>query len=225
MRQKVIYSIGLCLLSAAFAILAIYADAQIVPRVSISIYKYSVNSTKQAKGFDQFKDIISAKIRKLSEELQVKSGKIDYISGLSPHFVTRPNNIEHLRFDGSVEDLYKHWRNSSALEVFTGRVRDVGSGLSVRSDVFLGDLKGDLAKQTITLDLPINDDQFDTTRDSHTAVTLYALAMDAQRCGSPPDVVLVFLSEAYSRVNDVRENVPDIKILKEAIEKAIGKLR
>jgi hypothetical protein len=111
------------------------------------------------------------------------------------------------------------------LQVFWGRVRSSDSNFYVRSEIFLGDLKGYLKQDSITLDLAIVDDEFDTTRDSHTIITLYALGMDALARGRPNNEVVFFLSEANARLPDLTENMLGIADLKKAIKTALEKLQ
>lgn len=200
--------------------------AQGVPRLIISIYKYSgIHTKKQENEFDAFKEIIQAKILKLSQEIGSEGTSLDYVSGLMPSLVSDLKSNENLPFTGSRKDLYDYWYSSGALEVLLGRIRSTGSTFSVRSEVFLGDLKGDLKKDSVTLDLPISDEQFDTTRDSHTIVTLYALAMDAKKRNRPGNEVLAFLSEANARLPDLPAEMPGVLELKKAIETTIKQIR
>jgi hypothetical protein len=200
--------------------------AQSVPRLIISIYKYSgIRTQRQESEFDAFKEIIEAKILKLSQEIGVEGTSLDYVSRLMPSFVSDLASNENLPFTGSRKDLYDHWYTSGALEVLLGRIRSTGSVFSVRSEVFLGDLKGNLKKESVTLDLPISDEQFDTTRDSHTIATLYALAVDAQKRKRPDNEVFAFLSEAYERLPDLPEQMPGIRELKKAIITTINQIR
>ena len=202
------------------------AVAENAPRLTISIFKYSgIRTERHENEFDAFKEIIVAKILKLTQEFETKGNRFDYISHLTPSFVSDLASNKHLPFIGSQKDLYDHWYSSGALEVLLGRIRSTGSIFSVRSEVFLGDLKGNLENPSLTLDLSIVDEQFDTTRDSHTLITLYALAMDAQGRGRPKDEVLTFLSEAYGRLPDLCEDMPGIKDLKKALIMAIEQLR
>lgn len=228
MRRRVSIPILFCyflFLSADFFI-HYSALAEKAPRLTISIFKYSgIRTERHENEFDAFKEIIVAKILKLNQEFETKGNNFGYVSHLSPCFVSDLASDEHLPFIGSQKDLYDHWYSSGALEVLLGRIRSTVSGFSVRSEVFLGDLKGNLGNPSVTLDLAIVDEQFDTTRDSHTLVTLYALAMDAQERGRPRNEVLTFLSEAYGRLPDLAEDIRGIRDLKEAIIMAIEQLR
>ncbi|MGA1840953.1 MAG: hypothetical protein ACMUIU_10035 [bacterium] len=196
------------------------------PRLTVSIFKYSgIRDENHEINFNAFKEIITAKMLRLAQEFETKDNNFNYISNLRPDFVTDLTSNKHLPFSGSQKDLFDHWDTSGALEVLLGRIRLNGSDFSVRSKIFLGNLKGNLKHPSIQLDLPIVDEQFDTTKDSHTVITLYALAMDAQQRGLPNDIILTFLSEAYVRLPDLPEDMPEINDLKEAIKKAIEQIQ
>jgi hypothetical protein len=228
MRTRLRILVILILFSSLIIDLTTYfnAIAQSSPRLIISIFKYSgIRTEKDKNEFEGFKEIIVAKIHKLTQEIEYKGKEFSYISDLMPSFVANFGSNEHVPFTGSQKDLHNHWDSSGALEVMWGRIRSIDSTFSVRSEVFLGDLKGNLEKPSITLDLPIVDDQFDTTRDSHTVITLYALAIDAQKRGRPRSEVLAFLSEAYERLPDLPEHMPGIRDLKEAIATTIVQAR
>jgi len=213
------------LFSGAMFLLLLDALA-LTPRLTISIFKYGGLTTPRAeKEFDAFKEIITAKIVKLTQELEAKGSSFSYVSNLRANFVRDITSNEHLPFTGSGQDLYDHWNSSGALQVMWGRIRSSDSKFSVRSEIFLGDLKGLLAMPSITLDLPIVDEEFDSTSDSHSVTTLYALAMDAQKRGRPKDEVLMFLSEAYGRMPDLPQNVQGIRDLQEAIRQSIEQVK
>ena len=92
----------------------------------------------------------------------------------------------------------------------------------MRSKIYLGNLKGHLNDATITVDLPIKDEEFDTTRDTHSVVTLYALAMDARQMNRPENEINALLAEALSRFPDNHENMPGMTALKEAITQILN---
>lgn len=220
-RHAILLGFGILLGIGSLVILLCNALAD-TPRLTISIFKYGgITTPKQEKEFGAFKDIIIAKIVKLTQELEAKGSQFSYVSSLRANFVHGVTSDEHLPFRGSGQDLYDHWYSSGALQVMWGRIRSSDSKSSVRSEIFLGDLKGALDAPSLTLDLPIVDEEFDTTRDSHTVTTLYALAMDAEKRGRPKDEVLMFLSEAYGRLPDLPQDIPGMKGLKEAILQSI----
>ena len=196
-------------------------------RLIISIYKYSGLNRSQiheAK-FYEFEEIISSKLLLLPQELIATNKHFEYVSNLRKILVHDLYSNEHVFFTGTNKELHIFWDESNSLEVLLGRVRLKNNIYSVRSNIYLGDLKGNLDKPSITLDLPIIDEQFDTTRDSHTIVTLYALAMDAINCNKPPWIIQHLLSEAYERLSDIPDSVMGIKELKKAIFDELIKLR
>ncbi|VAV85114.1 hypothetical protein MNBD_DELTA01-217 [hydrothermal vent metagenome] len=204
MKTKTVLMKSLASLLLVIALsLFIFTDvgAEDPPRLSIEIFKYNgLEDDTREKKFKTFVEIIHDKISRLSEEIEYKYDGINQLNDLALNIVKDADSGEHAPFEGTGNDLYDHWNSSNALEVFIGRLRVQDSNYSVRSKVFLGDLKGALESKTVAIDLPISDEEFDTTRDSHSIITLYALAIDAKRRGQPDQEVLSLLSEAYSRL-------------------------
>lgn len=198
------------------------ADKEIKPRLFVSIFKYSkVHSDQEENKFKEFIEIISAKILKLAEELKIKGEKFNYLGQLKTSMVLDEKTGKHKIFEGSMQELDEHWKKSWALEVLNGRLRNQDNIISVRSNIFLGELQGDLAEPIIILDLPISDDEFDSTRDSHSLVTLYAMAMDAKKRGRPPYEIISILSEANAIAEDFKKEKPGIEKLQSAIKKSL----
>jgi len=193
------------------------------PRTVIHIYKYSrvLDSDVLAQQrFDEFKEILQAKILSLGEEMAGQDAALSYLGGLRPHFVS--DNIgNHLRFEGSPNQLLTRWRTPGTLEIFLGRLRRDNGSFSVRSKVFLGELPSYLGSESLQVDLPIRDEQFDTTRDSHSAAILYGLAMDARkRCRPRPEVVAL-LSAANELLADLPEDLKGKKELDRAVRQGL----
>ncbi len=189
------------------------------PRVSLHFFKYSgVHDTNEvAKNqFDDFKDIIYAKISSISEELSSRQHFSELIK-LGPFF-PRDENGNHVEWEGNNAKLLERWRNARTLEIFLGRIRIENDNYSVRSRVYLGDLRTALDSKFITIDLLIADDQYDTTVDSHSVAILYALAMDARERCRPEFEVLELLSAARERLADVPSSVEGVEKLRAAVE-------
>jgi len=191
------------------------------PRTVIHIFKYSRVSDAQAQQrFGEFKEILQAKILSLGEELAAQDNALRHLGSLSPHFVSDVHG-NHLPFRGSPDQLLQRWRQSNALEIFFGRLRQDNGQFSVRSKVFLGELPTDLISQSVQVDLPIRDEQFDTTRDSHSAAILYGLAMDARQRCRPREEVFALLATANELLADLPEGLTGEAELNDAIRKGL----
>ncbi len=197
-------------------------DKEINPRLFVSVFKYSkVHSDQEENEFKEFIEIIRTKILKLAEELKIKGYNFNYLGQLKTSMVLDEKTGKPKIFEGSMQELDEHWKRSGALEVLNGRLRHQDKIITVRSNVFLGELKGELATPIITLDMPISDNEFDSTRDSHSLVTLYAMAMDAKNRGRPPYEIISILSEANAIAEDFKKDMPGIQTLQSAIKKSL----
>lgn len=210
------------LMMAMFAPFA--SPAQNSPRVTVQIFKYTgVHSTAEQRQFDAFKAIIHAKISSISEEL-AESEYFGELEHLKPFF---PQNSggDHVPFTGSNADLLQRWRSANSLEIFLGRIADGGDGYTVISRIFLGDLETGLTSRFLSIELPIMDNQYETTRDSHSVAILYALAMDARRRCRPEHEVVELLSKASERLADVPVGVRGMDELRIALQTDLESLQ
>ena len=196
-----------------------------IPRVKISIYKYKgIHNGAHEAAFDQFTEIIHDKIINLAQTLAAQGDEYKYLLDLKPVPVTDIVGT-HLEFSGALAELEKYHTTSKALEVFSGRLRGDNSSFSVRSRVYLGSLGEALEHNSISLDLQIDDSEYDRTTDSHSLITLYALAMDARRLGYPRELIYALLGEAVLRMPEVPDDLKGVPEVKAAINQAIEKLK
>jgi len=181
------------------------------PRVVIHIFKYGeLEDPKKRERFSEFKDILRAKISTISDELSGPSGGLSELARLAPFFIV-DGNSNHVVFSGNNADLSRRWSRANALEILSGRIRDTGVNFSVKSRVFFGELDTGLGSRFLTIELPIIDEEYDTTRDSHSVAILYALALDSmQRC-QPEDKTMLLLSAAYERLADLPQDLPGME--------------
>lgn len=192
------------------------------PRTVLHIFKYGNSDSGQpAQRFDEFKGILQDKILLLAEELKQQGDAFNYVTQLQPHYVTDQSG-GHVPFSGGLDTLEERWQQAHALEILSGRLFEQNGGYEVRSRIFLGDLGTDLGESSIRVDLPISDDQYDTTRDSHSVVILYGLAMDARQRCRPAAEVSTLLSVARESASDLPANLPGIAELKAAIDQGLA---
>jgi hypothetical protein len=153
--------------------------AQDQPRTRIMVVPYIGDKVQ----FQSFRGIIETKIDRLKEDFPPK------------YAYTRDLHLEDAETKPS--DFEGFWRETGSLAILSGIVFPQQQRSYVKSTFYLYDLKGNLGSNSVTLDLAIEPEEYGATRDTHSIVTLYALAMDAKRLGSSPDVVSRFLSRAY----------------------------
>ncbi|MGF1610819.1 MAG: hypothetical protein ACFCUQ_15565 [Kiloniellales bacterium] len=207
------------LLGVAGALALASAPAAHADRAEMYLFKYNgVRSEADQQAFDEFTEIVTTKLSRLADEVTQPDQDESPASHLSVILVIDPQTREHLPFRQSNSDLHLYWQRQAALAVLSGRVRKDQGIYSVLSRVYVGDLRGELESSFIEIALPIASEQYDTTRDSHSIVTLYALAMDiVERCGPLHEAIHLF-GEAKLRLQDVVAAAPQMEMLHEPIE-------
>jgi hypothetical protein len=190
-----------------------YADE--APRVQIQMFKYS-SVEKAEQHAEIFKHVLQTKIYNMVEDLQSRGRYFDYLNSL--RIVPQEKNLLF-----SPAELSNFWKESHALEILSGLVHLKGDTVTVYSQVYLGDLNGSLRKKHIDLEMSIAPGNFRFNNDSHSLITLYALAMDAKRRNLPSDVVASYLSKAHEIAQDLQTALPGD--LKDAVEKALEELK
>jgi len=198
------------------------------PLVCIPMYPYSGNTREASRKFDYYRQIIAGKLHNLA---MVFSGTVEakYLTRLSVFNLaaTSPPSLEQKR---------AHWINYSALELMQGIITQTNGDYWIKSQIFLGDLgaMGNyLGKQQVTVDLLLSADELSTIADSHSLVTLFALAMDAKRLNLPAPYILSLLAEAEDTFADLRRRADvrgvsvdsDVKRTHDAAHKAAEDLR
>jgi hypothetical protein len=210
-----IFLISILITHLIISIMTPPASAEHGPRVYIPVFKYgSSTGTQQILGF---KNILKTKIFTIIEEIIGIDPKFSYLGTI---------NIDSLEQEipSSLNELSKYWKESHSLQLFSGNIHSEDGDIIVNSSVYLGNLKGSLRSGFIQIGMKLAPDEF-RKQDSHTLITLYALAMDARNLNSSPDVVALYLSKAHTIAQDLDANLPEIRSVKEAIEKVLEELK
>lgn len=198
-------------------------------RTEIHMFRYAGTNDDSAMGaFLDFRDIITHKLLLLAREVTEADTATDRLRVTQ----VRDQAGEWTAFSADLSMLEGYWRDHGPLGVLLGRVRQRHDGFAVRSSMYLGALQGDLPQAFVDIDLPIADAQFDTTRDSHSIVTLYALAIGTlQRpaaggidCGHSAHGGQL-LNEAFMRAQDVTRELPSLSFVEDAIKATLERLR
>ncbi len=151
-------------------------------RSEIHMFKYGGLGPKVPALIDEFRYIFGEKLLLLSTEML--DGEHDHalttISNLKLKPVMDDENLEDpsLRV-GSLTERNNYWRATGALAVLTGRVRSNDTtAISIKSTFFLGDLGDKLGGQSVSVELPVDANAYDTTKDSHSVTVLASLAVN-----------------------------------------------
>jgi hypothetical protein len=198
-------------------------------RAEIHMFRYAGTHEQPAMGaFLDFRDIISQKLLLLAREVTEPDTAADRLRVTQ----VRDQSGEWKEFGFDLRTLEGYWQDHGPLGVLLGRVRQSNGGFAVRSSMYLGALRGDLPQAFVDIDLPIVDEEFDTTRDSHSVVTLYALAIGTLHdpssagidCGRR-EASLHLLNEAFVRAQDVIQDVPSLAYMLDAIRSTLERVR
>ena len=208
------------LLAAVLALPAARADAP--SRVEIAVYQYrSIDTDAEREAFDDFHGMLNDRMLTLSDELAREGAEFAYLEDLQPYQIMGPGD-EPIEFRGRLADLAEYWAQSQALQLLHGRMRTADGQPAVRSQVYLGELQGALPSKLVKLDLPVDPDRFEETAETHTALLLYALAMDAMRQSGPQRdrLVRTLLARTWVYLLDIPEDERAARELRAAVQAA-----
>ncbi len=194
--------------------------AQQRPRLLIKVTNYASASDSSQ---DLLVNILTNKISNLIQEMIPNAGD-DSLSYLTSLKIEETGTTQPL----SLEERLDYWRRSQALEVLGGIVMTSAEGGDiVASSVDLGELGGELPKRTVDLELELTMEEFRSTRDAHSLVTLYALCMDARRLDKDPNAISTILAKAHfiaqgldiAHLQDVERVKERVRVMLAEIEK------
>lgn len=181
------------------------------PRTDVVIIK----RLGEQKEFDSFRKILKDRVREFREEFGKRDG-FSYINDLRIKEAGIPKNFEAF------------WRTEDSSLVLSYSVASQKNDrIFVASEIYLYELKGKLARNQITIEQEYSTHDFRFSRDVHSMVTLYALAMDAKRRRLPSYVILEYLQKAYAILNDIpqRTRSTDINELFNAVSEELKSLQ
>jgi hypothetical protein len=195
------------------------------PRVEVALFKYhgAVSGHDSGVKFDVFRGLVEQKIANLRNEvLQDRESRSNALGNLSDvHLNYRGDDLF-----GVPSDVARWLHNETrVLNVMRGSiVSDDGRNYIVVSRFHLTGPAESGALHTVTVTLPVKSAEFANTRDTHTLVILYALAMEARRAGRLPDEIALFLAAARNIIADLERRsgalTGDLSQIKAAVERA-----
>lgn len=195
-----------------------------IPRTEVSLFKYRGAQEGQLSGvkFEVFRGILDRKILKIRREilqtatlsedlLYLKEVRIDY------------RNEDTFETEGDVENWMK--LQARTLGVLRGSiVSDDDNTYVVFSEFHLRIPQSFLPYNVITVQLPVKSSEFANSKDSHSVVILYALALDAKRIGMDGDQIVNFLRVATNKIADIKRRSGSLPQDLQFIESSINKI-
>jgi hypothetical protein len=215
------------LLAAAIGMTAAVTNAvaQEPPRKNTQYFPFErPDPATSERVFDSFIVFTRNLINTYGEQLKEMSAKggeqkpLDHLSSLKVMPNSSPTQVITT---SKLQDL---WIKPQVLQIWTGNVfHDAGQNIVV-TDAYLGDAKGQLPQKQIQLEQVYSYRAIKENKNSHLALTVYALAMDLKNKDYSADTVLTFLQEAQLLASVLDDSIEGHKALKDAIDASIEEL-
>jgi hypothetical protein len=169
------------------------------PRAKVFLFDYGGAESPVARDrHSQFQAAMLDKAERWGEELSQLGVGADYLEQLQ---VVRAGRDT---LAGNPALVRKYWSDSHALQLMSGIVDASDGQFEVRSRLFIGDLRGSLPTSSLLVGMPITASQFGNVMDSHSIVTFYALAIDAERRRCDRAVTIALLNALDEKVADLK---------------------
>ncbi len=198
-------------MSLCLAISDVFAED--MPRLVTYVHSYA----GEAEQFEKFSNLTEFQLGTLGEQLDEKAPE-QGLAGLKIVAVSQDAPT-------SLQELEAAWNSPQTLQIWRGNVEIENEEVFVVTYAYLGGVLGKLENSNVDLEQQLSRRQNRNAKNSHMAVTAYALAMDMKNNGKPANVVLTVLNEAQQRAGELDEDVPGHKALQEAIAASIEELR
>ena len=206
---------GIAALTLAMSLCLAVSDAlaQEPPRLVTYVHSYA----GEEEQFEKFSNLTEFQLGTLGEQLDEKAPE-QGLAGLKIVAVSQDAPT-------SSQELEAAWNSPQTLQIWRGNVEVENEQVFVVTYAYLGGVLGKLQNSSVDLEQELSRRQNRNAKNSHMAVTAYALAMDMKNNGKPANVVLTVLNEAQERAGELDEEVPGHKALQEAIAASIEELR
>ncbi|MBT4045715.1 MAG: hypothetical protein HOF11_19610 [Rhodospirillaceae bacterium] len=109
------------------------------------------------------------------------------------------------------------------LALLYGLIRKPSARFRVRSHFYYGELHGELDMPDVQVEAEFKLEDFELASESHTAATIYAIAMEAEARGLPEQTIVALLNKAKSYTLGVAD-AEGIAPLNQAIDKSLVRL-
>lgn len=223
MRRSRRHALAACAM-ALVGFWSLAATAQQRPRTDIWTYQYGGTeiSKEHDKAFTAFMSMLHGRMLTLAGELTALDSGLAYLNGLS-HLAVKDAGGKPVQFKGSPNDLKQRWLDDGTLTLLYGLIRKPNARFRVRSHFYYGDLHGELDSSDVRVEAEFKLEDFELASESHTAATIYAIAMEAEARGLPERTVVALLNKAKSYALGVTE-AEGIAPLNAAIDKSLARI-
>jgi hypothetical protein len=197
-------------------------------RTELHLFRYGRTYSEDLRAaFLDFRDLMLEKLPRLAAELDPEVS-IPAVAQLALRAIEGEGECLESAGDrlASLEARRRYWLETGALALLTGHMQQLDGTPHVHTVFYWGPLRGPYPKEMIDLKLPVTGDSFDTTEDSHSVATLYALAHYLGADCSASAAAFYLLSEAQKRANAVAADAPELLgDLETLVTRAIEALR
>ncbi len=168
------------------------------PRLKLALFDYAGAEQSEAQAhFSRFRQIIRRKLSQVAEEMLASGVAFDELEDLSV-FVAGEDTL------ASRSAVRRYANQPDILKVLRGDIAKVDDHFEITSLIFLGARKGPLPREEVIVTMPVDQREYANTRDGHSVIAAYALAVDAAQRGCPSAMVTSLLSYAQNKIADIR---------------------
>jgi hypothetical protein len=167
---------------------SIYGQSQ--ERVRIIVFPYSSHESDKP---EQPAEYLQSRISRLVEQIFYGNENLKALANLSVEPAGTAEKMPH-----NVRDRADFWKNTGVLEFLSGEVDRKIDPPVIVSDIYVGEDKGSLPSPLVTIRAEMTTTDYGLSHDLHCALTLYVLAMEADRLHADQGVVSQYLAEAKS---------------------------
>ncbi len=222
---RMIATVMAAAIAVGMAAAATTAMAQEPPRKNTQYFPFkSLDPSTGEAAFDSFVLFTQNMLNRYGDQLKGMSSEggeqksLDHLASLK----LTPNTNPSMTI--TTEKLRQLWTQPQVLQIWTGNVFNVAEESIIVTDAYLGGAKGKLPSELIQLEQVYSYRAINENKNSHLALTVYALAMDMKNNGYSVDTVLTFLQEAKHLASVLEDGVGGHRDLKVAIDGSISEL-
>ncbi len=188
------------------------AFASSTARIVISIYNYDgVEDEVLRSKFGQYKGILRRRIHRIAEQLGNQSRGVEF------EYIRKLDLIDTEQDAGSLARRTQIWQNTNSLQLLSGVVFADGDAVTVMTEVFIGLPREYFESPSIEIQLSVSPEEYRKTSDIYSALTLYAILVDAIE-KQPPHIASQYLSEVNNYIEDLDQQAKLTIKLKEALK-------